>query len=137
MANASDYLEQQIYNHIFRAATFAKPTTIAIGLTLNVPTDDGTFTEVANAGGYARYANASGDAVWSVMSTPGSGSNVSEFAFPQATTDWGTVSGVVITDSATYGAGNLLFHGQLTSPRNVQTGDIFKFTAGSVDVGIA
>lgn len=136
MANASDYLEQQIYNHIFRAATFAKPSTIAIGLTLSVPLDDGTYTEVPNAGGYARYPNASGNTIWDAMSTPGSGSNTVEFAFPQATLNWGTVSGVIITDSATYGAGNVLLHGALTVPRAVLAGDTFRFSAGAIDVSI-
>ena len=136
MASASDYLEQQIYNHIFRDDTFAKPSTIAIALTLDVPTDDGSYTEVANVGGYARYANASGDAVWSAMTAPGSGTNDIEFAFPVATADWGMVSGVVITDNATYNGGNVLMHGTLASPRNVQTGDTFKFRAGNIDVSI-
>jgi hypothetical protein len=136
MANASDYLEQAVYNHIFRGATFSKPSTIAIGLTLNVPTDAGTYTEVANAGGYARYPNASGDAVWSAMTAPGSGTNSIEFAFPQATADWGTVSGVIITDSASHNGGNVLMHGTLVTPRNVQNGDTFKFSAGSIDVSI-
>ena len=136
MASASDYLEQQIYNHIFRNATFSKPSNIAIGLTLDIPTDDGSYTEVPNANGYARYAGASGDAVWSEMTAPGSGTNDIEFAFPTATADWGMVSGVVITDNATYNGGNVLMHGTLASPRNVQTGDTFKFSAGNIDVSI-
>ena len=136
MANASDYLEQAIYNHLFRDDTFAKPTSIYIGLTLDVPLDDGTYTEVANANNYARYVNASGDSVWDAMSAPGSGANTVEFAFGQATGDWGTVSGVVITDSATHSAGNVLLHGALTSPRNVQNGDTFKFSVGSLGISI-
>jgi hypothetical protein len=136
MANASDYLEQQIYNHIFRDDTFSKPSTIAIGLTLDIPTDDGSYTEVPNANGYARYPNASGDSVWSIMAAPGSGTNDIEFAFPAATADWGTVSGVIITDDETYNGGNVLMHGTLGSPRNVQTGDTFKFAISSIDVSV-
>ena len=136
MANASDYLEQAVYNHIFREATFSKPTTIAIGLTLDVPTDAGGYTEVADANGYARYANASGDALWSVMGADGLGDNAAEFAFDPASGDWGTVSGVIITDSATHNAGNVLLHGSLTTPRNVQNGDTFKFAISSIDVSI-
>ena len=135
MANASDYLEQAIYNHIFRATSFAKPTP-SIGLTLDVPNDAGTYSEVAAGVGYARYANASGDAVWSVMTAPGSGQNAVEFSFGPATSDWGTVSGVVIADSSTRAAGNVLLHGSLTSPRNVQTGDTFKFSAANLKVSI-
>lgn len=137
MANASDYLEQQIYNHIFRDDTFSKPTTIAIGLTLDIPTDDGSYTEVADSNGYARYPNASGDSVWDAMTAPGSGANTVEFAFDAATGDWGTVSGVIITDDATHEGGNVLMHGALTSPRNVQNGDTFKFSASNLEISIS
>jgi len=137
MANASDYLEQAIYNHIFRDATFAKPTTIAIGLTLDVPLDDGTYTEVPNTNGYARYTNAYGDARWTEMLAAGEGENVVEFAFnPANGGDWGTVSGVIITDDPTWNTGNVLLHGALTSARNVQDGDTFKFNAGSLEITI-
>ena len=59
-----------------------------------------------------------------------------ELAFPVATADWGTVSGVIITDDATYNGGNVLMHGTLSSPRNVQTGDTFKFSAGNIQVSL-
>jgi hypothetical protein len=136
MANASDYLEQTIYNHIFRDTTFSKPTP-AIGLTLNVPSDSGAYVEVTG-GGYARYPNASGTNVWSTMGPEGSGQNSIDFTFPAATADWGTVSGVVICDGATVGQGNsnVLFWGQLSSARNVQSGDTFKFTASNLKISI-
>jgi hypothetical protein len=137
MANASDYLEQAIYNHIFRDATFSKPATIAIGLTLDVPLDDGTYTEVPNANGYARYTNASGDARWTEMLAAGEGENAVEFAFdPASGGDWGTVSGVIITDDPTWNGGNVLLHGALTSARTVQDGDTFKFNSGSLEITI-
>jgi hypothetical protein len=135
MANASDYLEQQIYNHIFRDDIFSKPTTIAIGLTADIPTDDG-YVEIANSNNYARYEHASGNAFWDEMSTPGSGANTNEIEFNTATGDWGMVSGVIITDSATYGDGNLLMHGPLTDARLVQNGDTFKFSAGNLEISV-
>lgn len=135
MANASNYLEQQIINHIFRANTFSKPTTIAIGLTLDVPTDS-AYTEVANANGYARYTNASGDSAWDAPGAGGTTQNAAEFTFATATGDWGTVSGVIITDNATYGGGNVLMHGALTTPKLVQNGDIFKFSIGALDISV-
>lgn len=136
MANASDYLEGQIYNHIFRGDTFTKPSNIYIGLTSDVPLDDGSYTEVPNANGYARYANASGDATWSAINVQGSGTNNIDFTFATATGDWGYASGVIFTDSATHSAGNVLMHGTLTNPRNIQNGDTFRFSAGSIDVSI-
>jgi hypothetical protein len=136
MANASDYLEQQIFNHIFRNATFSKPTTIAIGLCGSPPADDG-YTELPNANSYARVPNVSGDALWSEHGVDGPGSNAAEISFPAASDDWGWVSGVIITDSATYNDGNLLFHGALTAAKLVQNGDTFKFGIGDLDLTIA
>lgn len=137
MANASNYLEQQVYNHIFRDDTFSKPSNIFIGLTTDIPKDDGTYTEVADANGYARYAQVSGDSRWAAHGTTGPGSNDVEFSFNQATGDWGTVSGVIITDSETHSAGNVLLHGALTTPKIVENGDTFKFAVGALDVTIA
>ena len=45
------------------------------------------------------------------------------------------VSGVFITDAST--AGNVLLHGSLTTSRDVQDGDVFKFNAGDLDVTFA
>lgn len=134
MANASDYLEQQIFNHIFRDDTFSKPANIYIGLTSDVPSDDGSYTELPDANGYARYPNASGDATWATHSN--TSSNQVEFAFPTATGDWGTASGVIITDSATHSGGNVLMHGELTTPKNIENGDTFRFSAGDLDITI-
>ena len=102
----------------------------------------GAYVEVTG-GGYARYPNASGNAVWDAMTTnedaPGSGQNTIAFAFGPATADWGTVSGVVICDSATVGQGNsnVLLRGELTSPRNVQNGDTFTFSAANLKVSVS
>jgi hypothetical protein len=136
MANASDYLEQQIFNHIFRYATFSKPATIAIGLCGSPPTDSG-YTELPDANNYARIPNVSGDPLWSAHGVGGPGSNASELSFNAATGDWGWVSGVIITDDATYNSGNLLLHGALTTPKYVQNGDTFKFATGDLDVTIS
>jgi hypothetical protein len=137
MANASDYLESAIYNHLFRGTTFNRPTPY-IGLTLNIPNDSGAYVEVANAGGYARIPNASGTNYWDAMTAPGSGANTGIVQFPQATLDWGTVSGVIICDAATIGQGNsnMLMWGQLASARNVQANDTFSFAAQALKISI-
>lgn len=132
----SDYLESGLYNHIFRNATYSKPTTISIALCGNVPTESSTGAncgELANTGSYARIPNASGDAFWSHL-VAGSGNNAATITFPTATSNWGYVSGVAICDSNTYGAGNMLMYGALTTPRLVLNGDTFTFSANNVSV---
>jgi hypothetical protein len=115
---------------VLRGATFAKPTP-SVGLTLNVPNPNGSFTEVTG-GGYTRYPNAFGDLLWGAISAAGSGTNLVEFNFGTATESWGSVSGVVILDESS----NLLFHGTLQNPRTVLAGDEFTIGAGHLTVVI-
>ena len=42
---------------------------------------------------------------------------------------------MAIVDALT--AGNVLFHGALTTPRIVLDGDTFKFNAGDIDITLA
>lgn len=89
MANFSNYLEDQIIQHIFRTGSFTKPTTLAIALLTSAATDsdDGsTITEVANANGYARQSLNPLDANWAATAGGnGQTSNSSAITFPQAT----------------------------------------------------
>lgn len=142
MPAISDYLESGILHHIFRGQTFSKPATIAVALCSGVPVETNTgvtIPEIANAGGYARVnVGAPSDGTWNfiVQSIGASGlvDNVSAVTFPVATANWGMVSGIAITDSGVYGAGNLLFHAALTTPRDVRTNDTFQFAAGDIDI---
>lgn len=138
---ASDYLESGVLNHVFRSSTFSKPATIAVALTtgLAVDADTGaTMPEVANAGAYARVdLGPPADADWNFMvQSNGSGliDNVSAVQFPQATANWGMVSGVAILDSGVHGAGNLLLHAPLATPRDIKNNDQFQFQAGELDL---
>lgn len=138
----TNYLESGILNHIFRTDAFSEPTTIAIGLTADVPAEadtGGVNTEVSNAGSYARVdvgapANGDWDFVDQGPGASGHTQNTSVITFPQATANWGMVSGVIITDSATYGAGNVLMFGKLTVARDIKNNDTFSFAAGELDI---
>lgn len=46
MAALSDYLEEQLLNHVFRTDTMSKPSTIAIALTSGVPLDSDTGASI-------------------------------------------------------------------------------------------
>lgn len=136
----SNYLEGKIIDHLFRADTFAKPSAIYVGLIKfyeaeKVESMTGTTVssaKEASGGAYARIAVTQNDDNWSAASTGGATSNSDAITFPTATADWGIVSGVFVADALT--GGNLLLHGALTTPRDVQNGDVFKFNAGDLDV---
>lgn len=138
----SDYLETSLVNHIFRTATFTKPTTIAIALctaaTADADTGSLTSKEVANSGSYARATLNPSNSNWNATSgTDGLTDNAVTITFTSATGNWGTITHVAILDSTTYGGGNMLLHGALTTSKVVQTGDTFKFNAGDLDVVFA
>lgn len=142
MSNASNYLESGLLTHIFRTSSFSKPSTIAVGLTQNVPVDSdigSTPNELANTGAYARVnVGAPSDSLWGppVQDSFGSGylGNTSAITFPTASANWGNTSGVIVTDSSTYGAGNILFWGAIPTPRNILANDTFSFGVSGLKI---
>jgi len=142
MAAMSDYLEIELIKHIFRTGTFSKPSVLAIALCTAAPSDSSTgatITEVsATNTGYARVSANPADGTWAETSgTNGVTSNSSAITFSAATGDWGTITHVAILDSTTVGAGNVLFHGALSTSKTVTTGDIFSFQAGNLQITLA
>lgn len=143
--NASDYLEDKLLNHIFgynnsasADETYTPPADNAIYVSLHTtagPLDDNsaTSTEIT-LGSYAR-SNASGALTWTVSQAGGTttATNDQAIAFPQATANYdGEVTHIGIYDAST--AGNLLFHGALTVPKTVTTGDTFQINAGALTI---
>lgn len=131
MAAISDYLENALINHIFRNSNFSRPATIYVALFTAAPNDAGGGTEVSG-GSYARQGVDTGaSSEWDAASS-GATANTGELAFPEATANWGEVTHVGLFDAET--DGNLLFHGALDDPKTVNSGDIFRFNAGDIDV---
>jgi len=148
MANMSDYLENKLIDHLFRAISFGNPTTLYVALSSSAALGDtatgATMSEITG-GAYARQSVVCSTGNWysttgttsgASSGSNGTTSNVAAITFPTATADWGTVQAVVITDSATTGAGNALFWGNLTSSKVVSNGDTFQFAIGSLSVQI-
>ena len=108
---ASDYLESGILNHIFRGATFSKPSNVSIALTTNIAQDSGggsTMSEVADTAAYQRVnLGAPANADWTEVgqqSASGIIDNVAAIQFPQATAAWGFVSGFAVLDVPEHGS---------------------------------
>ena len=134
----SDYLEGQIRAHMFRTATWSKPTVMATALMTSATADadtGATAGEVTDANAYARQDLAPLDANWTAPDTTGGlTDNASAITFPTCTTStWGTVTHIRMVDSITHGAGNCFLHGALTASKAVGVGDIFKFNIGDLD----
>lgn len=130
MTALTNYTENNLINHIFRTASFAKPSTLYIGLITTLTDGEaGTVTEVTG-GSYARIARNPLDANWDVTTTTGTTANTASIQFPAATADWGTVTSFGIWDAAT--GGNLLIYSALTNARTITNGTTPSFGAGAL-----
>jgi len=124
MAGFSDYLENKLLLHTFSNTAYTSPSSVFLGLFTTAPTDAGGGTELSGSG-YTRK-------VASFTTTGAAATNASAVEFPTATGDWGTIVAVGIFDAAT--SGNFLGWSNLTSSRTIETGDVFRFPAGDVDI---
>ena len=128
MSAMSDYLENEILDHILGTGAYTMPTTVYVGLSTGSFNDDNSGTELSGSG-YARQSIAFGAAA------SGTASNSGNVDFPAATGSWGTVSHFGIFDAST--GGNLLIHGALTASKAVATGDILRVATGDMDITAA
>ena len=124
MAGFSDYLENKLLLHTFSNTAYTSPSSVFLGLFTTAPTDAGGGTELSGSG-YTRK-------VASFTTTGAAATNASAVEFPTATGDWGTIVAVGVFDASS--SGNLLGWSNLTSSRTIETGDVFRFPAGDVDI---
>lgn len=136
----TDFLESSLLDHLFRTSSYSKPGALAIALTSNTPSDSITgasMSEVPNAGGYARQTLSPSDTNWSKDSTTtGLTYNNVAITFPVATVLWGYASGVVLVDSATYGAGNALLYGLLNPPQLIDVSQQLVIPISGISFGL-
>lgn len=128
-AQASDYLENQTVDHIFRTASFTKPTHLYVALFTAAPSDSGGGTEVTG-GSYARvdipplnsnWTATQGGTTGASSGTGGQTSNAVAITFPAPTANWGTVTHFAIFDASS--GGNMLIWDALTASRTILSGD--------------
>ena len=126
----SNYLENEIIDHLVRGQPFTAPTTVYFALATTAGSDAACGTEVVG-GSYARVAVASSLANWAgtqsagstVASSGASGttSNNTVITFPAPTASWGVVVEYCVLDAAS--GGNLLWRTSLTTNKTINNGD--------------
>jgi hypothetical protein len=139
----SDYLEQAIAAHVFRTSSFSKPAVLAVALCTTAPTAASTgvtIVEPPSANGYSRQSLNPLDANWTAGGSAGARTvaNASVLTFgPVTNSDWLSAGWFAICDSASYGSGNLLFWGTITTPKICQVGDDGAFGVGTLVITFA
>ena len=126
MGSKSDYLENEILDHVLGQGAYSAPTPY-LGLYTAAPTDAGGGTEVSG-GSYARVAISAKFGA----ASGGSSANTASIDFPTATASWGTVVAFGIFDAST--AGNLLYWGALDTNKSVGDGDTPSFGTGTLTI---
>jgi len=128
MSAMSDYLENEILDHILGTGAYTMPTTVYVGLSTGSFGDDNSGTELTG-NNYARVA-----ATFSAAAS-GTTSNSAAIEFAAATGSWGSISHFGIFDASS--AGNLLIHGAFTTAKTIASGDILKISTGDLDITAA
>ena len=131
MAEATDYLENKLVDHICGTTTYTKPTAIYVQLhTGTVPTSDIDGT-LAIAGNATRKATGTMGA-----SSGGTATNSADMTWTTGEVDTTeTYTHYTIWDAVT--AGNCLMWSKFDSDISVTSGDQFTISAGNLSVSVA
>ena len=128
MSAMSDYLENEILDHILGTGAYTMPSAVYVGLATATFADDNSGTELTG-NGYTRVA-----ATFNAAAS-GTADNDAAIEFSAATASWGTVSHFGLFDASS--GGNLLIHGAFTTAKLIDSGDILKISAGDLDITAA
>ena len=127
--NKSDYLANQILDHVFQNGAYSNSTGVYLSLHTGSPVS--TSNEVTDSNAYARQSVNFGAAAARATD------NDAAVEFPEATGNWDTISHVAIYDTDTYRAGNQLFWGPVSAEKKIENGDVLRVPAGDLDVSYA
>ena len=127
MSAFSDFLENELLDHILRNEAYTAPSTVYValftgstGLESNAPT-----LEVVDATGYARQS-----AAFDVAAS-GATANSGVLTFGAAVdSNWGIVTHIATMDASTNG--NVLYYGSLGTSQNINIGDSLRLPIGDL-----
>lgn len=128
MSAMSNYLENEILDHVLGTGAYTHPSQVYIGLATASFGEGNTGTELSGSG-YARQA------INFSAASGGTTSNSANVDFPAATASWGSVSHYGLFDASS--AGNLLIHGAFSSAKTIATGDILRVASTELDITAA
>ena len=131
MGSFSDYLENELLDHVFKTGAYTPATNIYVALLTSTPDDADTGStlpgEITGTGALVRIQCNTWDAA-----AAGATENTQTVTFAQATGDAGTVTHFALTDATTNG--NCLGWGLLNPSRVISSGDTASFATGDLDI---
>ena len=132
--SGTNYIENALLDHLVGNSTYTGGVLHIALATAVTDAEAGTFTEVSNVG--TDYARQSVPASSWASASGGSCTTSANIQFPVATASYGTVTHIVLTDSATYGAGNVILIQALTASKTVDTDDQFVVNNGNLTISL-
>jgi len=127
MSAMSDFLENEILDHVLGTGSYTMPTAY-VGLSTGSFGDDNSGTELSGSA-YTRKTIA-----FAAASSASAATNAT-VTFPTATGSWGAVSHWGIFDAST--SGNLLIHGAFAAAKTIGNGDVLRINSGDLTVTAA
>lgn len=131
MGSFADYLENELLDHAFGAATWTPPATLYVGLSTTTVTDAGGNITEPSGNNYSRVA-VTNNATNFPAASGGAKSNGTAITFPTASGSWGTVTDLFISDASS--GGNILAYDDLAVAKAVTSGDTVSFAIGDLDL---
>jgi len=144
-ASLSDYAENKLVDHLFRATAYSEstPASYHVALFTTSCTDAAVGTEVSG-GSYARISVTRATTSWTgthgtttgaSSGTNGTISNAAAIQFAAPTANWGSVTAFAVMDAST--GGNPIVCNNLTTPKTVNNGDAApSFSIGALTIQI-
>ena len=131
MGCLSNYAENKLLDHVLKTGAYSRPAHLYMALCTADPTDAGTGDSITEPSGGA-YAREICDDWDSAAARATANSALIEFA--AATAGWGTITHFAICDALT--SGNMLAHGALDTPVEIETSDVFSLAIGDADISV-
>jgi len=131
----SNYLENEVLDHLLSAATFTAAATLWYALYVISPGDANSGTEVSTSGTAYSRQSVTNNATNFPAASGGTKSNGVLVNFGTATgAGWGTVGHIALLDASS--GGNLYFYGSLDVSIPILSGDSLSFPIGTIVFGL-
>lgn len=137
MGSFSNFLENEILDHVFGGAAYTAPATLYLCACTVTVTDSMTGATITEpiGNGYAREAVTANVTNFPAASG-GAIANGTLIDFGTATGgSWGTITDIAICDAATNG--NLIAYAALSASKTVADGDSLQIAIGDLDITLA